>query len=117
MKIITKSLLTFQALLISSIVLAQTDTGGGMGGTGVREKPSLVAPANSESPLTECTKEKSIGIYQRKAAPDDKVKAQAYVCEGQLLETAKGEHIELHLRSGEKIIIFEKSRVRVSTSK
>jgi hypothetical protein len=94
--------------LLSASVTAQTDTGGGMGGTGISDKPNVVAPVMSEEP---CTKDKSIAVYQLKNAKDNKVKAQGYACYGQTLKTKTGEIIELNFRSGEKITILENSHI------
>ena len=98
-------------LQISVHVIAQTDTGGGMGGTGIKEKPAVVSPAKSEEP---CNKDRSIGIFQLKSAKEKKIKARGYVCDGQILQTAEGEEIELQLRYGEKIIIHPNSKVQLS---
>ena len=96
--------------LLSASVTAQTDTGGGMGGTGISDKPNLVAPVMSEEP---CTKDKSIAVYQLKNAKDNKVKEQGYACYGQNLKTKVGEIIELNFRSGEKIKILENSQIHI----
>ena len=95
-------------ILISASVTAQTDTGGGMGGTGISDKPNVVSPAMTEEP---CTKDKSIAVYQLKNTKDNKVKEQGYACYGQTLNTKIGEIIELNFRSGEKIKILENSHI------
>ena len=94
--------------LLSASVTAQTDTGGGMGGTGISDKPNVVSPAMTEEP---CTKDKSIAVYQLKNIKDNKVKEQGYACYGQTLKTKIGEIIELNFRSGEKIKILENSHI------
>ena len=94
--------------LLSASVTAQSDTGGGMGGTGISDKPNVVAPAMSEEP---CTKDKSIAVYKLKNAKDNKVKEQGYACYGQTLKTKVEENIELNFRSGEKIKILENSQI------
>ena len=95
-------------ILLSAFAAAQTDTGGGMGGTGISDKPNVVAPAMSEEP---CTKDKSIAVYQLKSAKDSKIKEQGYACYGQTLKTKTGEIIELNFRSGKKIKILENSNI------
>ena len=95
-------------VLLSASVTAQTDTGGGMGGTGISHKPIVVDPVMSQEP---CTKDKSIAVYQLKSATDNKVKEQGYACSGQILKTKAGEIIELNFRSGEKIKILENSHI------
>ena len=107
------SALTIFLTLLSNPVIAQTDTGGGMGGTGISDKPSLISPALSEET---CTKDKGIAVYQRKNAIDNKVKEQGYVCHGQILKTKNGEIIELQFRSGEKIKILENSQIFIEQS-
>lgn len=111
-KIKYSALIIFLALL-SSIVIAQTDTGGGMGGTGISNKPNVIAPAMSEET---CTKDKGIAVYQRKNANENKVKEQGYACYGQNLKTKSGEIIELQFRSGEKIKILENSQIFIEKS-
>jgi hypothetical protein len=111
-KIKYSTLYIFFALLSSSVV-AQTDTGGGMGGTGISNKPNVIAPAMSEET---CSKDKGIAVYQRKNAIDNKVKEQGYACNGQNLETKIGEIIELQFRSGERIKILENSRFFIEKS-
>lgn len=100
-------------VLLSSTVIAQTDTGGGMGGTGISNKPNLIAPALSEET---CTKDNGIAVYQRKNVNDNKIKEQAYVCHGQNLKTKTREIIELQFRSGEKIKILENSQISIEKS-
>lgn len=108
MKKIKHSTISFFLILLSSTVIAQTDAGGGMGGTGISKKPNVIAPAMSEEI---CTKDKGIAVYQLKNAKDNKVKEQGYVCNGQNLKTKAGEIIELQFRSGEKIKILENSQI------
>jgi hypothetical protein len=91
----------------------QTDNGGGMGGTGITDKPQPMAPAMSEE---SCTKEKSVGIYQLRSAKDKKIKKQAYVCSGQTLKTKPTEEIEILFRSGEKIKLLENSQMIIEKS-
>jgi hypothetical protein len=98
---------------ISPTVIAQTDTGGGMGGTGISNNPNVIAPTMSEEI---CTKDKGIAVYQRKNANDNKIKEQAYACHGQNLKTKTGEIIELQFRSGEKIKILENSQISIEKS-
>ena len=100
-------------VILSASVTAQTDTGGGMGGTGISDKPNIVAPVMSEEP---CTKDKSIAVYQLKNTKDNKVKEQGYACYGQTLKTKIGEIIELNFRSGEKIKIHENSKIEIHQS-
>jgi hypothetical protein len=113
MKKINYSTLYIFFALLSSTVIAQTDTGGGMGGTGISNKPNVIAPAMSEEI---CTKNKGIAVYQRKNANDNKVKQQGYACNGENLKTKTGEIIELQFRSGEKIKILENSQIFIEKS-
>ncbi len=98
---------------IYSSSFGQTDNGGGMGGTGINDKPQPIAPAMSEE---SCTKEKSIRIYQLRSAKDKKIKKQAYVCSGQILKTKPAEEIEILFRSGEKIKLLENSQMIIEKS-
>ncbi len=113
MKKIKHSAISFFLILLSSTVIAQTDTGGGMGGTGISNKPNVIAPAMSEET---CTKDKGIAVYQRKKTNDNKVREQGYACHGQNLKTKIGEIIELQFRSGEKIKILENSQIILEKS-
>ena len=97
-------------IFLSASVTAQTDTGGGMGGTGISDRPNEITPAASEET---CSKEKNIAVYQLKITKDNKVKAQGYVCHGQYLKAKTGETIELHFRSGERIKILENSQIYI----
>ncbi len=110
MKKIKQLALFITLSFISAYVTAQTDTGGGMGGTGISDKPNIVAPVMSEEP---CTKDKSIAVFQLKSVKDNKVKEQGYACYGQNLKTKTGEMIELNFRSGEKIKILENSQIHI----
>lgn len=100
-------------IFLSASVTAQTDTGGGMGGTGISDRPNEITPAASEET---CSKEKNIAVYQLKITKDNKVKAQGYVCHGQYLKAKTGETIELHFRSGERIKILENSQIYIEKS-
>lgn len=113
MKKIKHSAIPIFLIILSSTVLAQTDTGGGMGGTGISNKPNVIAPAMSEDI---CTKDKGIAVYQRKNANDNKVKEQGYACNGQNLKTKSNEIIELQFRSDEKIKILENSQIIIEKS-
>ncbi len=101
-------------LITSASLRAQTDTGGGMGGTGVKEKPSMIDPAKADSSSAkECRKEISIGLYQLKTGKDKKIKEQGYVCSGQTIKTKSAETIDIHFRSGERIKILENSQIYI----
>ena len=100
-------------IFLSASVTAQTDTGGGMGGTGISDTPNVISPAASEEA---CSLEKNIAVYQLKIAKDNKVKEQGYVCHGQYLMAKTGEIIELHFRSGERIKILENSQIYIEKS-
>jgi hypothetical protein len=113
MKKIKHSAIPVFLILLYSTVIAQTDTGGGMGGTGISNKPNVITPAMSEEI---CTKEKGIAVYQRKNANDNKVKEQGYACHGQKLKSKTDEIIELQFRSGERIKILENSQFFIEKS-
>jgi hypothetical protein len=113
MKKIKHSGISVFLILLSSTVIAQTDKGGGMGGTGISNKPNVIAPAMSEET---CMKDKGIAVYQLKDVKDNKIKQQGYACHGQNLKTKMGEIIELQFRSGEKIKILENSQILIEKS-
>jgi hypothetical protein len=101
-------------LITSASLRAQTDTGGGMGGTGVKEKPSMIDPVKADSSSDkECRKETSIGLYQLKTGKDKKIKEQGYICSGQTIKTKSAETIDIHFRSGERIKILENSQIYI----
>jgi hypothetical protein len=113
MKSIKHRILGLAIIGICSAALGQTDNGGGMGGTGITDKPQPMAPAMSEE---SCTKEKSIGIAQLRSAKDKKVKKQTYACSGQKFKTNSAEEIEILFRSGEKIKLLENSQMIIEKS-
>jgi hypothetical protein len=60
------NLLSLALMLTSGIVVAQVDTGGGMGGTGARRQSELIDPAGGNGNNPDCPKENSIGIIEVK---------------------------------------------------
>ena len=50
-------------ILISASITAQTDTGGGMGGTGIKESRQLLDAAGLQK-RTECPLEAAVGIVE-----------------------------------------------------
>ena len=108
MRSIRHWILGIAVLGIHLIATAQTDNGGGMGGTGINDKSAPVSPAMSEEA---CSREKSVGIYQTVSNKDGKIKKQGYVCVGQLFKTKFEEEINIHFRSGHKIKILENSQI------
>jgi hypothetical protein len=114
MKRLLQSLVGILFNTFFAISFAQTDNGGGMGGTGIKDNSKLMAPAQSDDI---CTKDRSIGVFQIKSSNDNRIKSQGYVCEGQLLQASSTEIIELQLRLGEKLTVLENSKVRITRSK
>lgn len=107
------SLLGLGVLLFVNSVIAQVDTGGGMGGTGTRRESELINPAAGSDANADCTKANSIGIFELKDKTTQRILRRDYACRGQMLETSSSEIIELYLRSGEKIIALENSAIVV----
>ena len=100
-------------MLIMNLAMAQVDTGGGMGGTGTRRESELINPAAGSDANADCTKANSIGIFEVKDKTTQRILRRDYACRGQILETSSSEIIELHLRTGEKIIALENSAIVV----
>ena len=63
MKKIKHLALFITLILISASVKAQTDTGGGMGGTGIKESRQLLDAAGLQK-LAECPLESAVGIVE-----------------------------------------------------
>jgi hypothetical protein len=101
------------AILITNLAVAQVDTGGGMGGTGARRESELMNPAAGSDGGADCTRDKSIGIFEVKDKNTQRILRRDYACRGQILETSSLEIIELYLRTGEKIIALENSAIVV----
>jgi len=101
------------ALWLSLILLggpvAAQDTGGGVGGTGMRQESDLIKPAAGSDPSPVCTKENSVGVFELKNKANQQIIRKDYMCRGQLFEVKGTEVLELYLRSGEKITILENS--------
>jgi hypothetical protein len=107
------SLLGLGVVLFMNSAIAQVDTGGGMGGTGVHRESELINPAAGSDANAVCTKANSIGILEVKDKTTQRILRRDYACRGQILETSNSEIIELYLRTGEKIIGLENSAIVV----
>jgi hypothetical protein len=95
-------------ILLGGPAVAQ-DTGGGVGGTGMRQESDLIKPAAGSDPSRGCTKENSVGVFELKNKANEQIIRKDYVCRGQLYEVKSSEVFELYLRTGEKITILENS--------
>jgi hypothetical protein len=111
-KLVT-TLLSLSLILASGVTVAQVDTGGGMGGTGTRRESELIDPAGDNGSNSDCTKANSIGIVEVKNKNTQRILRREYACRGQMMESSSSEIIELHLRTGEKIIVLENSAIVV----
>jgi len=107
------ALFSLALMLVSHAVVAQVDTGGGMGGTGTRRESELIDPAGGGANNPDCSKTNSIGIVEVKNKNTQQILRREYACRGQMLESSSSEIIELYLRTGEKIIVLENSAVVV----
>ncbi len=100
--------LWLSVILLGGPAVAQ-DTGGGVGGTGIRQESDLIKPAAGSDPIPSCTRENSVGVFELKNKANQQIIRKDYVCRGQLYEVKSSEAFELYLRTGEKITILENS--------
>ncbi len=102
------SALWLSVILLGGPSVAQ-DTGGGVGGTGMRQESDLVKPAAGSDPSPSCTRENSVGVFELKNKANQQIIRKDYMCRGHLFEVKGAEVLELYLRSGEKITVLENS--------
>ncbi len=97
-------------------VLAQTEPGGGMGGTGVAQanKDNLLEPAGmSAQAVKKCEQVNSLGTADIYSLSKNTIKKTIAVCANQKIQSLANEFIIINFYSGIKIMIKENSQIVV----
>jgi len=110
-----KQLLSFILLVIlSASVTAQTDTGGGMGGTGIKESRQLLDAAGLQK-SDECPLETAVGIIeiQRIGNAQSEILKKP-VCANESVVTKMDEQAKIYFRNGLVIELKPSSRIVIN---
>ena len=102
--------LAFIVLCLPFIVLAQTEPGGGMGGTGVVQanKESMLDPAGiSAQAEKKCDQANSLGTADIYNLSKNTIKKTIAVCVNQKIQSSTNEFIIINFYSGIKITVKE----------
>ena len=113
-----KQLLSFIFLVIlSASVAAQTDTGGGMGGTGIKEKnySSQLLDAAGLKQRNDCALEVAVGILEIAKVDDESSTVKKPVCLNELITTKSDEKAVIYFRNGLKIELKPSSSVVINS--
>ena len=109
-----KQLLSFIFLiLLSTSVTAQTDTGGGMGGTGIKESRQLLDAAGLQK-RAECQLESAVGIVEIKRIGEKESLEKKPVCTNDSIVTKINETAVIYFRNGLIIEIKPSSSVSIN---
>ena len=100
--------------LISASVTAQTDTGGGMGGTGIKDKHQLLDAADLQK-RAECPLESAVGIAEIKRIGENESIDKNPVCANDSGVTKINETAVIYFRSGLIIEIKPSSSVSINS--
>lgn len=106
--------LTLIVLWLPFSVLAQTEPGGGMGGTGVTQanKENLLDPAGiSAQAEKSCDRANSLGVADIYSLSKNTIKKKIAVCANQKIQSLTDEFIIINFYSGIKITIEENSQI------
>ncbi len=103
--------------LISASVTAQTDTAGGMGGTGIKEKnySSQLLDAAGLKKRNECALEVAVGILEIGKIDDESSTIKKPVCLNELITTKSDEKAVIYFRNGLKIELKPSSSVVINS--
>jgi hypothetical protein len=86
--------------LLSASVAAQTDTGGGMGGTGIKESRQLLDAAGLQKRV-ECPLETAVGIVQIERIGNTQSEiTKKPVCTNESVNTQMDEKAVIYFRNG-----------------
>ena len=99
MKKIKQSSLFIFLVLLSASVTAQTDTGGGMGGTGIKGSQKLLDAAGLQQ-RTDCPLESAIGIVEIKSISQEKTITKKPICANETVSTKIDETAVIYFRNG-----------------
>ena len=113
-----RKLLTFFILLITlNCAIAQTDTGGGMGGTGIKEKnySSQLLDAAGLKQRNDCALEVAVGILEIRKVNDESSTVKKTVCLNEFITTKSDEKAVIYFRNGLKIELKPSSSVVINS--
>ena len=84
---------------LSASVTAQTDTGGGMGGTGIKDSRQLLDAAGLQQ-RTDCPLETAVGIIEIQRIGEEKTITKKPVCVNESVATKIDEIAVIYFRNG-----------------
>jgi hypothetical protein len=114
MKKIKQTSLFVFFILLSASASAQTDTGGGMGGTGIKESRQLLDAAGLQK-SDECPLETAVGIIEIQRignAQSEIIKKP--VCANESVVTKMDEQAKIYFRNGLVIELKPSSRIVIN---
>ena len=102
--------------LLSASVTAQTDTGGGMGGTGIKEKnySSQLLDAAGLKQRNDCALEVAVGILEIGKVDDESSNVKKPVCTNELISIKSDEKAVIYFRNGLKIELKPSSNIVIN---
>lgn len=100
--------------LVSASVTAQTDTGGGMGGTGIKDKRQLLDAAGLQK-RAECPIDSAVGIVEITRIGEKESIEKKPVCANDSVVTKINETAVIYFRSGLIIEIKPSSSVSINS--
>ncbi len=115
--LIMQKLLTFFVILFTAnLAIAQTDTGGGMGGTGIKEKnySNQLLDAAGLKKRNECALEVAVGIIEIGKVDDESSTVKKPVCSNELITTKSDEKAVIYFRNGLKIELKPSSNIVIN---
>ena len=103
-------------VILSASVAAQTDTGGGMGGTGIKEKnySSQLLDAAELKQRNDCALEVAVGILEIAKVDDESSTVKKPVCLNELITTKFDEKAVIYFRNGLKIELKPSSNIVIN---
>jgi len=116
MKITTKLLTFFSILLFLSLATAQTDTGGGMGGTGIKDNnySNQLLDAAGLKKRNDCPLESAVGIIEIEKIVDNSSVVKKPVCSNESISTKDDEKATIYFRNGLKIELKPSSNIVIN---
>lgn len=99
MKKIKQSSLFIFLIFFPAFVTAQTDTGGGMGGTGIKDSRQLLDAAGLQQ-RTDCPLETAVGIIEIQRIGEEKTVTKKPVCVNESVATKIDEIAVIYFRNG-----------------
>ena len=116
MQIMQKIFIFFVLLFAFNLTIAQTDTGGGMGGTGINEKnySSQLLDAAGLKQRNDCALGVAVGILEIRKVDDESSTVKKPVCSNELVSTKSDEKAVIYFRNGLKIELKPSSNIVIN---